>query len=91
MIFKNTGFVIGHVLKAKGFYFCAGVLRHVQAIFVIYIHQRKGVFCQEIKEKFFCIAIGGKTAVIVEMIVGEVGKNPAAKMQSKSAHLHHGM
>ena len=64
------------------------VLHHHIAISVIYVHQRKGLAWQTVEEQFLCSYILGIGAVIVQVVVREVGKECTTKPQASHTVLH---
>ena len=61
-----------------------GVLHHHEAVPVVGVDQRRGLFGQAVEEEFLATEVFGKGLVVVQVVVGEVGED--AHRKSESAH-----
>ena len=66
-----------------------GILHHHLAIAVVYIRKSKCPLGQTIEEAALRLDVLGKGAVVVEMIVREVGEDTATELQTTNSVLHH--
>ena len=67
------------------------VLQHHDAALVVGVGEGKRRFRQHVEEALFGFQVVVKSAVVVEVVVGEVGENAAHETQGRRAVLHHGV
>ncbi len=67
------------------------VLHHHAAVAVVDVHQREGVARQRVEEPLLGRDVGGEGAVVVEVVVGDVGEEGAGEAQPQRALLHEGV
>ena len=90
-VFQDFPFKIGHLQQAVAIYFGPGILDHDHSALVVGIDQCKRPLGQLVEEAFFGAYILVKGLVVIQMVVGNIGKNRTCEDQSCDALLVHGM
>ncbi len=91
MFLEDACFKIGNPLHRVGKFFCFTILQHHSAIFIVGIGECKGVGREIVEKRFLHIPVFQHILVIIEMILGEVGKDATRKTKTMNPLLMDGV
>ena len=91
MVFQDFPFKIGHLEQAVAVYFSPGVLHHDHSALVVGVDQGKRPFGQLVEEALFGAYVLVESLVVVQVVVGDIGKNTSREGQSGDPLLVYGM